>query len=47
MNISEEINGPTYDECIAEGICPECGAELVFINGCKQCYECGWSACGN
>ena len=24
--------------------CPECGKELIFTGGCKQC-ECGWSKC--
>ncbi|OGK15212.1 ribonucleoside-diphosphate reductase, adenosylcobalamin-dependent [Candidatus Roizmanbacteria bacterium RIFCSPHIGHO2_01_FULL_39_12b] len=27
-------------------ICPECGgASLVFEEGCKKCYSCGYSAC--
>jgi len=25
--------------------CPECGGELNFTNGCKDCQLCGWSAC--
>lgn len=28
-------------------ICPECGAtSLVHEEGCKKCFECGFSACG-
>lgn len=29
-------------------ICEECGAFLVFEEGCKKCSDpaCGWSACG-
>ena len=25
--------------------CPQCGAELVFEEGCMNCKECGWSKC--
>ena len=25
--------------------CPECEGELTLQEGCKVCYECGWSAC--
>lgn len=25
--------------------CPNCGGELTFQNGCKQCPNCGWSKC--
>lgn len=27
-------------------ICLECGANLVFEEGCARCPYCGWSACG-
>lgn len=27
------------------GLCTECGSELVFIEGCKKCLNCGFSAC--
>lgn len=26
--------------------CPNCGSDLIFTNGCKQCPDCGWSKCG-
>lgn len=26
-------------------VCPECGAKMIFENGCKICKECGYSAC--
>ncbi len=26
--------------------CPNCGGDLIFTNGCKQCMDCGWSKCG-
>ena len=26
--------------------CPECGANLIFQDGCVLCPECGWSKCG-
>jgi len=25
--------------------CPECGEDLEFSGGCKQCKSCGWSKC--
>lgn len=25
--------------------CPQCGAELVYTNGCRSCPECAWSKC--
>ena len=29
------------------GACPDCGAgQLVFEEGCKKCYVCGFSECG-
>ena len=27
-------------------ICYECGGEIVYIGGCKQCTSCGDSKCG-
>jgi len=26
-------------------VCPECGEELVFNDGCVTCMSCGWSKC--
>ena len=25
--------------------CPECGGQIVYMNGCEQCSSCGWSKC--
>jgi len=30
---------------IKNGICPSCGGSLVFQEGCKVCYGCGWGGC--
>lgn len=40
-----EANLEEYYQKIAEGICPECGAELINEGGCSHCPECGWAAC--
>ncbi|OGV97292.1 ribonucleoside-diphosphate reductase, adenosylcobalamin-dependent [Microgenomates group bacterium RBG_16_45_19] len=26
-------------------VCPECGGETTFAEGCVTCHACGWSAC--
>ena len=26
-------------------VCPECGGDTAFEEGCVRCYACGWSAC--
>jgi len=28
-----------------KGICPECGAKLIYQGGCKFC-NCGYEVCG-
>ena len=39
-------------EFIVDGVetgvkCPECGGNLVFVEGCQTCYHgCGYSKCG-
>ena len=30
---------------IKKGICPSCDSSLVFQEGCKVCYSCGWGGC--
>jgi len=30
---------------IRKGICPSCDGSLVFQEGCKVCYSCGWGGC--
>ena len=27
-------------------VCPECGGELVYSEGCVVCPKCAWSRCG-
>lgn len=28
-----------------KNVCPDCGADIVYTNGCVQCTECGWTKC--
>lgn len=35
----------TEAQKIKSGICPSCGGGLVFQEGCKVCYSCGWGGC--
>ena len=35
------------DGVLTKETCPNCGSEVVYIEGCKQCKsKCGWSKCG-
>lgn len=34
------------DQVIGGEKCPDCGANLIFQDGCVLCPECGWSKCG-
>jgi len=36
-----------YDQALAEGKCPVCGAELIYEGGCAHCPECAFSVCPN
>jgi ribonucleoside-diphosphate reductase alpha chain len=29
----------------SHAVCPECGSELTFKEGCLTCNQCGWSKC--
>lgn len=31
---------------LTKQLCPECGSELVFEEGCNKCYGCGFTKCG-
>jgi ribonucleoside-diphosphate reductase alpha chain len=33
------------EKALSANKCPECGSELVFIEGCKSCPQCGFSKC--
>lgn len=28
-----------------DGLCPECSSPLVMQEGCRLCWNCGWSRC--
>jgi hypothetical protein len=32
-------------EKISKGICPVCDSSLIFQEGCKTCFSCGWGGC--
>jgi hypothetical protein len=34
------------DEIETGEVCPECGASLVYREGCKNCSECSYNKCG-
>ncbi|GFM38614.1 vitamin B12-dependent ribonucleotide reductase [Desulfovibrio psychrotolerans] len=31
---------------LSKQLCPDCGQELVFEEGCHKCYACGFTKCG-
>lgn len=33
------------EKALTSAKCPECGNELIFKEGCKNCTSCGWSKC--
>ena len=41
----EEIAELSEAQKIKKGICPSCDGSLVFQEGCKVCYGCGWGGC--
>lgn len=41
----KEIEKTLYHSLIKRGICPQCDHEMVPIEGCFTCNECGWCAC--
>lgn len=40
-----DLRSLSDSEKIKAGICPICGSKLMPLEGCKTCYNCGWSAC--
>mgnify|MGYP007094568085 CR=1 FL=1 len=40
-----DIRSLSDAEKIKAGVCPACTNKLMFMEGCKLCYNCGWSAC--
>lgn len=55
--MTDEISFPVSDKLmpppealseaqkIKKGICPSCDGSLVFQEGCKVCFACGWGGC--
>ena len=39
-------NGSKDEQVLDTGLCPTCGGELAFEEGCATCKACGWGACG-
>ncbi len=33
------------NKSISSESCPECGIKLIYQNGCKMCFQCGYSVC--
>lgn len=33
------------DGTLTTEVCPDCGSPVIFVGGCKQCSNCGWSKC--
>ncbi|SIO41649.1 vitamin B12-dependent ribonucleotide reductase [Halodesulfovibrio marinisediminis] len=31
---------------LTKQLCPDCGGELIFEEGCNKCYSCGYTKCG-
>ena len=40
-----KIEAPIQDEVSEERLCPTCKNNLVFVEGCSMCIECGYSGC--
>ena len=49
IQVPDSINAPaealSEAQKIKKGICPSCDGSLVFQEGCKVCYSCGWGGC--
>ncbi|PJC51001.1 MAG: ribonucleoside-diphosphate reductase, adenosylcobalamin-dependent [Nitrosopumilales archaeon CG_4_9_14_0_2_um_filter_34_16] len=39
------IESPKHDEISEDRLCPTCKNNLVFVEGCSICIECGYSGC--
>lgn len=52
LSTSQTVNKSTGSKSVATttqpigDICPECGGKLALQEGCKKCYDCGFSVCG-
>lgn len=43
--IQEVYQGNQEEVSYQEEKCPECGKNIVNVQGCKTCLNCGWSKC--
>ena len=43
--ISRSLKKYIENESDAKGKCPTCGSDLIYIEGCKKCKNCSFSAC--
>lgn len=43
--IIRSLKGFVPDGTKTKETCPECGGEIIYTGGCKQCSDCGWSKC--
>jgi ribonucleoside-diphosphate reductase alpha chain len=44
--IARALKRYVKDGTIVEGEkCPQCGDNVIYTGGCKQCASCGWSKC--
>ena len=40
-----KIESPKMEEVSEDRLCPTCKNNLVFVEGCSMCIECGYSGC--
>ena len=45
IKLPVEVQPLSEAQKIKKGICPSCDGSLVFQEGCKVCYSCGWGGC--
>lgn len=41
----EDIKETKTNQTFNNGNCPDCGANVIYTDGCVQCMECGWTKC--
>ena len=40
-----KLEAPKQEEVSEDRLCPTCKNNLVFVEGCSICIECGYSGC--
>ena len=43
--VSEKVETKPMKQVKITALCPECGSDVVYRDGCKNCISCGWSKC--